>query len=212
VAASNSVRTYRSPLRQEQARRTRTAVLDAAGRLFVSKGYGATTMKDIAAEAAVSVESVYAQGGKAALLLACVDRAMAGDDEAVKLIDRPQLQAVLDPRADLEERLARFHALAAQRLPTSAPIFEAFRRAAAADEDLAAAWARYDRQRYEDISRIVEALAGDLRAGLSVKEATESLWALSSASMMLMFWQDRGWTPEEYADWLVDAVRRLLLE
>ena len=57
---------------------TRAAVLDAATRLFVSPGCAATTMKDIAAEAGVSVESVYAQGTKPALLLVCVDRALAG--------------------------------------------------------------------------------------------------------------------------------------
>jgi hypothetical protein len=42
-------------------------------------------MKDIAAEAGVSVQTVFSQGGKAALLLACVDRAVVGDDEEVPL-------------------------------------------------------------------------------------------------------------------------------
>src|ERR671928_1326692 len=81
-------RGYNSPLRAEQAQRTRAAVLDAAGRCFLDKGYAATTMKDIAAEAGVSVQTVFGQGSKAALLLACVDRAVVGDDEEVPLRQR----------------------------------------------------------------------------------------------------------------------------
>jgi AcrR family transcriptional regulator len=45
-------------LRQAPAQQTRTAVPDAATRLFVFQGYGATTVKYIAAEAGVSVEGV----------------------------------------------------------------------------------------------------------------------------------------------------------
>ena len=47
-------RNYSSPLRVEQARRTRLAVLDAAERCFLEWGYAATTMKDVAATAGVS--------------------------------------------------------------------------------------------------------------------------------------------------------------
>src|SRR4051795_4121319 len=81
-------RVYNSPLRAEQAQRTRAAVLDAATRCFLDEGYAATTMKDVAAEAGVSVQTVFGQGSKAALLLACVDRAVVGDDEAVPLARR----------------------------------------------------------------------------------------------------------------------------
>ncbi|HVL03972.1 MAG TPA: TetR family transcriptional regulator, partial [Acidimicrobiales bacterium] len=52
-------RRYDARGRQEQARRTRWAVLEAAHRLFLEQGYAATTMAAIAAEAAVSVETVY---------------------------------------------------------------------------------------------------------------------------------------------------------
>ena len=48
-------RVYRSPLREEQARQTRAAVLDAAGACFLERGYAATTMRDVATRAQVSV-------------------------------------------------------------------------------------------------------------------------------------------------------------
>ena len=62
-----SGRPYESSLRRAQAEGTRAAVLDAAAVLFVREGYLRTTMKAIAAEAGTSVETVYAQGGKAAI-------------------------------------------------------------------------------------------------------------------------------------------------
>ena len=203
-------RRYRSPLRQEQARRTRAAVLDAAGRLFVTKGFGVTTMKDIAAAAGVSVESVYAQGSKASLLLACVDRAIAGDDAEVPLLERDDMRALLTG-SDVRERLAVLRAVTAARLPESAPIFAAFRGAADTDSVIAAAWAEYDRRRYEDCSRIVAGFESHLRPGLTVAAATDVFWAMVSPAMMLMLTTERGWSADRFADWLVDSIERLLL-
>ena len=47
-------RPYRSPLREQAARRTRTQIRDAAARLFVQQGYALTTMHQIADNAEVS--------------------------------------------------------------------------------------------------------------------------------------------------------------
>jgi AcrR family transcriptional regulator len=68
---------------------TRVAVLAAATRLFATEGFVRTTMQAIASESGVAVETVYAQGSKTALLLACVDRALVGDDSDLPLIERP---------------------------------------------------------------------------------------------------------------------------
>jgi AcrR family transcriptional regulator len=65
-------RPYESSLRRAQAQTTRTYVLDAAAALFVREGYPRTTTKAIATKAGTSVETVYARGSKAALLLAWV--------------------------------------------------------------------------------------------------------------------------------------------
>jgi AcrR family transcriptional regulator len=45
--------------REEKSERSRRAVLDAALHLFAHKGYGATTMREIAERAAVSTGNVY---------------------------------------------------------------------------------------------------------------------------------------------------------
>ena len=210
VSKSGAVRQYRSQLRQQQARRTRVAVLDAAHTLFVARGYGATTMRQIAAEAGVSVESVYAQGSKSALLLACVDRALAGDDEPVPLLDRSDLRAAMEARDD-RDKLRLLQTAIVRRLPKLVPVLQAFSRAAAVDDEIAAAWREHDRLRYEDSARIVAAFAPSLRPGLSRQAATDLLWLLLSTPLAAMLHAERGWTTEAYAEWLVDAIDRLLL-
>src|SRR3954469_11367995 len=111
-------RVYRSPLRAEQAQRTRAAVLDAAARCFLDQGYAGTTMRDIAAAAGVSVQTVFGQGGKSALLLACVDRAVVGDDESAPLIQRDPVVRLLESE-DRDEKLRSFREIALRTLPAT---------------------------------------------------------------------------------------------
>ena len=62
-------RRYASEVRDEQARRTRRAIVAAAHDLFLAEGYAATTIDAIAAAAHVSRRTVFnSVGGKAALL------------------------------------------------------------------------------------------------------------------------------------------------
>src|SRR4029450_8919239 len=90
-------RSYDASRRQEQARRSRWAMLQAAHRLFLERGYPATTMPAVAAAAGVSVQSVYKDFGKQpALLKAVFDVAMAGDDESVPMLGRAALGRVRD--------------------------------------------------------------------------------------------------------------------
>lgn len=206
-------RPYRSTLRAEQAARTRAAVLDAAGRLFVRDGYAATTMRAIATDAGVSVESVYAQGSKASLLLACVDRTVAGDDEAVPMAERADFLgiAAAAEAGDPAEALRRFGDFAAARLDTAGPVHAAFGRASAADPELAAAWAEYQRRRRADMGRLAAALAGSLRPGLTAERAADVIWAVVSPAVIDMLRRERGWSAAEVVDWIVDSLRRLLL-
>jgi AcrR family transcriptional regulator len=60
--------------REEKSERSRRAVLDAALRLFSRKGYGATTIREIAEGAGVSTGNVYHHfNDKEAIFLALID-------------------------------------------------------------------------------------------------------------------------------------------
>src|SRR6516162_8731323 len=96
---------YTSEIRDEQARRTRRAIVTAAHDLFLGRGYTATTIDAIAQAAHVSRRTVFnSVGGKAALLKLAVDWAIAGDDEPIPVAERPAVKAIQaesDPRKGL---------------------------------------------------------------------------------------------------------------
>src|SRR5262245_18207817 len=89
-------RPYRTARRREQAGETRQRILHAAQQLFISEGYGRTTIVQVARAAGVSVETVYATyRNKATLLRQVWYATFRGDEEDVRLLDRPEIQAVL---------------------------------------------------------------------------------------------------------------------
>jgi TetR/AcrR family transcriptional regulator of autoinduction and epiphytic fitness len=91
-----TTRSYRSSRREAGARRTRRRVLEAAGSVFVAGGYAGATIRAIAAEAGVSVPTVELLfATKARLLKAAIDVAIAGDDEAVAVLDRSWTSAAI---------------------------------------------------------------------------------------------------------------------
>lgn len=65
--------------------RTRKALLDAGGKLFSEQGVERTTVDDIAAEAGVSVGSLYVHfGSKESLLLELIDQAMEINEQYMR--------------------------------------------------------------------------------------------------------------------------------
>src|SRR4051812_172062 len=83
-------RPYASAVRAEGARRTRAAVVAAAGALFLEQGYDSTSLAAVAQRAGVARPTVVAAfGSKPALLSRVLDEALAGDDEPVAVRDRP---------------------------------------------------------------------------------------------------------------------------
>ncbi len=204
-------RQYRSDLRDRQALQTRVTILAAAADLFVRQGFASTTMRDIASAAGVSVESVYAQGTKSALLRACVDRALVDDDEEDPLADRAEFRAMVQA-TNGREVLRHLRELVDSRQPSALPIMYALYRAAAVDPELAAHWAVLDGRRHQDVALIARALEGSLRPGVSVARATDVLWLILSVPIAHMLEHDRGWSDRECGEWQVDALERLLLD
>src|SRR5215216_3877243 len=72
-------RQYRSSLREQQVQLTRRTVFAAAHRLFLERGFAATTVAAVAAEAGVSPETIYASlGGKRGLLEGVIEATIDG--------------------------------------------------------------------------------------------------------------------------------------
>lgn len=52
---------------------------------------------------------------------------------------------------------------------------------------------------------------GTVRTGVSVDQAADTIWATASAEMFILLTVERGWTLDQYEQWLADTWRRLLL-
>jgi TetR/AcrR family transcriptional regulator, regulator of autoinduction and epiphytic fitness len=215
VVKSVATRSYASPLRREQAARTRSAVLDAARDLFLTQGYGRTTIAVIARSAGVSAETVYAGfGSKRAVLSALLDVAIAGDDEPVAILDRPWVAQIRStPR--IRARLRILARKGARMLERRAPIDALLRTAAEADPAVASIRDEAIAQRLAGqraLLRLVIADDGDrLRPGLTEAGAGDILYALGSPETWQALVVDRGWSPDAFRDWYAESLERLLL-
>src|SRR6516164_3437503 len=123
--------------RQARTRRTRAAVVDSARTLFVERGYAATTIEAISNHSDTPQATVYRLfSSKLGILKAVLDVSVVGDDEAVAMLDRPQVRALLSDR-DPKNQLAGFAALLRDVMARAAPVHRILADAARSDEDAA---------------------------------------------------------------------------
>ena len=207
-------RRYESPLRRDKARETRAAVLQAGYARFLSIGYASTTLTAVAADASVSVDTVYTTfGSKRGLLAAVMDVNVGGDDEPVAVLDREMPQRM---RAEPDQRVqvAMFATGMAGELERMRPLDDVLRSAAAADPEVAAArHEQNDRQRHEAMTIVVGWIRarGPLRDGLDLDTAADVVWSLTSPEMHHMLLDTRGWDRTKYEDWLRTTLELSLL-
>src|SRR5689334_16335336 len=88
-------RRYDSTTRRAAAEQTRLSILESARRLFLQKGYAATTMPGIALAADVALDTVYATvGTKAELFRSLVEMSLSGREQAVPGDEREYVRAI----------------------------------------------------------------------------------------------------------------------
>jgi AcrR family transcriptional regulator len=194
--------------RAEKAQQTRRRMLDAARDLFLTKGYGATTLQDVAAQAGVAVQTLYFTfGNKRALLKEVVDVAIAGDLDPVPTLERPWFRAVLDaPTAD---ELVRRHVTGSRAvLDRVALITAMLASAAATDPAVRDLWPGDVDPRLVVHRSAAEALLTKpwTRAGLTPDRATDALYGLLSPELYLLLVRQRGWTPAAWQEWTTSLL------
>jgi uncharacterized glyoxalase superfamily protein PhnB len=206
-------RRYRSPRREQQARRTRARITAAAARRFLVHGYAATTMRAVAADAGVALPTVeLAFKTKARLLKAVIDTAIAGDDEPV-----PMLAREWAARAQTAAEPAEFIAVFAQTLVDSAQRAAGLTlvalEAARIDEDIAAIAMQLMTQRQVMATWLVDGLVrrSPLRNGVDRAAAIDTIWTLMDPALFCRLTGDRHWSALRFRLWFADSTLRLLL-
>lgn len=208
ASTSSSKSDGRSSLRERHAAVTRSAILDAARRLFAEQGFAATAVRPIAEEAGVAVQTLYSTfGSKQGLLLALVDtvREQARSQELGQRMDETD-----DPRelVGLAARIRR------QVMELGGDIVATFREGAAGDPEVRAAYEVGQRRTREGVGRLCSRLeaVGALRPGLTHKLAVDQVVAMFSAEIYQeLTGPHSGWTPDEYERWLAERLTEILL-
>ena len=202
----NPPRRYDSSRRRAQAARTRQDILDAARDSFVENGFGGTTLSGIAKAAGVAVETIYRSfDGKAGLFCQLVE-----DASLARL--RPEYEAILD-EPDPRRQLAIYAAAQPAIQARTGPLIRVLNEAAAADVEIRKVSEDLQEQRLAGMERFARLLEeeGVLRAGLTVEDARDVLWTITSNATHDLLVTRRGWTGERYGEWLGDTLARLLL-
>lgn len=213
AAQKPTKRVYDGSGRQRDAERRRRRMVEAATELFREQGYGATSIEQIAAQAEVAPQTVQAAfGSKPGVLRRVVDVAVGGDDQDVKVRDRPQAVRIASEPDPLQKVMAaaewahEVHQRSAWVLRLVASVAGTDPALAALDEDLRRQW-RADAQRYVDGLG-----AGSIRPGLTRARAGDLLTLYGGASTWATLVVDQRWTTTQYKQWLVDVIARTILK
>jgi AcrR family transcriptional regulator len=206
-------RVYRSDLRADQARATRRQVVTAASRLFAERGYAATTIAAVAAEAGVSRKTVFTSvGGKVQLMKLAYDWAIAGDDEPLAQVERPEIRE-LQAEPDAAVVIEKYVGLLEESLTRVAPIHDALRSAADVDDQARELLETMEKQRLRGMGMFAADLdsRGVLRKGLTREGAADLLWFYIQPIHWDLLVQQRGWSRAAYRTWLRTSLELHLL-
>jgi AcrR family transcriptional regulator len=208
-----SKRRYDATRRREQAAATSREILEAAQRLFEERGYAATTMAAIAAEAGVALKTVYvAFETKSGLLRSLWHLRLRGDADDVPVAERQWFREVLEePDPERQLRLTARNSRAVKL--RAADLMRVMRDAAGTDADIAALWQRIQDDFYANQRSIVDSLHANeaLSPGLDAARGADILWTLNHPDLWHLLVGERGWTPDEWEQWFGDAACSQLL-
>ncbi len=186
----------RPTLRQEQAAVTRTRILTAARGLFFRDGYTATTLKSVAAEAGVAVQTVYAVFGSKSAILTELRWMVVDLPEA----DAARLEAMHAATAD--ERVARFAHSIRLRWELAGDIVQIDHDASRTDPTIRAQIQPAEDRRQSGIAAFAQALADDLGLPIDVARVAAEVDGLTMYQLYAQLVRVHTWNADEYEEWL----------
>jgi AcrR family transcriptional regulator len=201
-------RRYDATGRRDRAAARRDRIIGAARARFLTDGYAATTVAAVAADAEVSVDTIYKGfGGKLGLLEAAWWRALEG------LGEQPAEERADAAARDGDARtmIATWAQLSAEVAGESSRLFALIRSLAVVDPAVRDLYQRIEESRTARMAHNATLLAatGELRPGVSVEQARDIMLAVSGHLPEPLL--DRaGWSAGDYID-LVDRLLRSAL-
>jgi AcrR family transcriptional regulator len=200
--------------REQRALRTRDRIVQAATRLFLDRGYVATTVDAIAREAGVAAATVYqAFGTKQAILAAGLDFTIAGDAEPVAVLEREWVRTVRG-ESDRVRRLRLVIQNTTEIAARTAPIKEVMRDAAAIEASIRELIHQDNQRRYKTQQALVEVVVAESagHSGSRGPSAVDTFFTLVNHDTFRLFVGHLGWTIQEWREWLFQLLSRELFD
>ena len=191
-----------------QAEQTRTEIISAARRLFATQGYAPTSVKDIAREAGVSVQTLYDSVGSKADLVRRLNDLI--DSEARVFEIAMTLPTETDPAA-----LARMPARITRRIvERCSDILRTGLDAARAEPDLAFVIEEGGRRHRAGSRAVAERLhaLGALDPNQTVEAAATTIASLADFRLALILVDDHGFDFDAVENWVADMTVRAVLD
>jgi AcrR family transcriptional regulator len=208
---STPARSYDSTGRLAAAEERRRRVVEVARELFLTDGYGPTSIATIAEAAGVSAPTVYAVfGSKAGILHAVVDVAVAGDFEEGLVRDREEVTTV-SAASDAAEWIrlgAWFTRVVHER---SAAVLHLVTSVAGADPAVAELLAQATAGRRGDMALTAKLLPG-MRRDLTHEDLVDTVDTLTHWEVWWNLVEVAGWSPDRFEAWLAAVVAGYVLE
>lgn len=198
------VKSRAGTLRAERAAATRERIVSAARQRFADHGYATTTLRQIAEDAGVAVQTVYAVFGSKAAILRVLRDSVVEDAEASAVYQ----QALRSGEPDVA--LRSFAHSIRLRWEAGHDIVNAATKAAAADPGIRAEIETAIAARRRGLRRLAQHLAGLTSGDADRVEAL--LDALTMTETYEQLVSAHGWTPDAYEAWLADALVALILD
>jgi AcrR family transcriptional regulator len=190
-----------------QAEQTRHDILYAARRRFAEQGYAATSLKDIAHDAHVSVQTVYDSVGSKADLVRQLNDLIDGEAQIFEI-------AMAVPTETDPLVLARVPARITRRLiERCGDILRACLGGMHAEPGLRPVFEEGSRRHRQGAGFVAARLAslGALRDGVTVADAARTVAVLSEFRLAFVLLDDEGLTLDQLEDWITDTIARAVL-
>ena len=135
-----------------------------------------------------------------------------GVEDHTPMPERPSVLAVGLER-DQRRQLQMFAQVVAGNLNQVAGVFEVMMEAARVEPDFERIVEKLNKQRLEHMMEAVRQISanGPFRGNMDETYARDIVWTLTSGEVFLLLTRERGWSKEEYAEWLADMLIRALL-
>lgn len=202
MSSEQEHRSYRSPLRNRRARETRRRILAAAQQLILERGYGSTTMRDIADTAGVAIQTIYSSvGTKQDILTAFIDQI---EDDARLHEFENRFRETDSPREHLRLRAAASRAIFDQGIDT----IETLIRAQGTSPEIAEVLEKGDGRHRQSVKEWIVDRWDDtvFREDLSYQEVIDLISMLSGSEVYRWLIRRYQWSSDRYEDWLYQTL------